>query len=244
MTHKALTKRLIAAMLCLSLLLGLLPMQAFAQDAPQPLASGETTENASVTVDYKDADRSKATITYHKPGVDADAYNLIFLVDSSRQGAESHEAFEQMMRERGMRYIYDYDAPTTVNLISYQYSIMNDDIVCSTKEELSEAINSHPTAGEEGTANEVNALKAATNAVQPGKQNIVFWVLGEKFGNQDTAAIETELQNLKTALGNDGTLITWQMADQPNALLEQYATEHTVAHPEDENITGGYLTVQ
>lgn len=240
MTHKALTKRLIAAMLCLSLLLGLLPMQAFAQDAPQPLASGETTENASVTVDYKDADRSKATITYHKPGVDADAYNLIFLVDIATQGRESHQQFERMMRDSGMRYIYDYGAPTTVRMINYQNEIMRNDVF-EDESSLSTALDEHATAGQ-GTADEVKALQAATKAVQQntnGKKNIVLWVLGDRFGNQDTAAIENELSALKTALGTDGALITWQMADQPNKLLEQYATEHTVAHPEDENITGG-----
>lgn len=233
-------KRLLAWLLSLSLMIGLLPVSAFAAD-PLAESSGGTdsqmqVEQSTVTVEYTNAERSAATITYHKEGLAANPFNLIFLVDTSKQGAQSHTAFEKMMNQNGISYIYDYDANSTVQLITYQNTASSSGLL-GTKDNFMNAYRNHGVSGE-GTANEPVALDAAITAVQDahaenGYPTVVFWVLGEQFGETNTAKIEEKLQTLDGVL-RDGTdaLVTWQYAAQPNALLEQYATRHTEAHDE------------
>lgn len=231
-------KRLLAGLLSLSLLTGLLPVPAFAADSlSQPLNNDDSqmeVEQSTVTVDYGAADRSTATITYHKNGIEADPFNLVFLVDMSRQGAQSYTVFEQMMNDNGMSYIYDYKAASTVQLITYQNTASSTGIV-NNKDSFMAEFGKHGVSGE-GTANEPVALKTAIEAVQAAHTannypTVVFWVLGEQFGTTDTNAIEQQLKLMDTAL-TDGTdaLITWQYAAQPNELLTQYATQHIDAH--------------
>ena len=232
-------KRLLAWLLSLTLILGLLPVSAMAADPePLPLDDGDSqmqVEQSTVTVDYKDAARSQATITYHKEGIEAKPYNLIFLVDTSRQGARSNMAFGQMMFDSGLSYIYDYLAGSTVQLINYQYGIMKDTGMLTSKTDLNHELANQTNPGE-GTANEPAALEAAIQAVKDahrrnGNPTVVFWVLGGAFGAKDTSAIEEKLKELNSELktGTDA-LITWQYAAQPNKLLTQYATQHIEAH--------------
>lgn len=227
-------KRLLAWLLSLTLILGLLPVSAMAADPePLPLDDGDSqmqVEQSTVTVDYKDAARSQATITYHKEGIEADSFNLIFLVDTSRQGARSNMAFGQMMFDSGLSYIYDYLAGSTVQLINYQYGIMKDTGMLTSKTDLNHELVNQTNPGE-GTANEPAALEAAIQAVKDahrrnGNPTVVFWVLGGAFGAKDTSAIEEKLKELNSELktGTDA-LITWQYAAQPNKLLTQYATD-------------------
>ena len=228
-------KRLLAGLLSLCMIFGLLPVSAIAAN---PLEDGDTTnsvEQTSVEVKYTDTQRSKATITYHKKGIAANPFNVIFLVDTSRQGQNSHQAFEKMMRDNGMSYIYDYDAASTVQLIDYQQSIMENTGILDTKADLTSSFGQHGVSGE-GTANEPLALQTAARAVKAAHDandypTVVFWVLGKEFGSTDTTAIEENLKALDNEL-KDGTdaLVTWQYADTPNELLSQYATQHTEAH--------------
>lgn len=233
-------KRLLAWLLSLTLILGLLPVSAMAADpSSQPLGndSGMQVEQSTVKVGYEDAARSKATITYHKDGIEANPFNLIFLVDTSRQGTQSHKAFEQMMYDNGISYIYDYDAASTVQLIAYQQTASSTDIM-SNKGGFMAEFGNHGVSGE-GTANELAALDTAMEAVDKVQNNgyptVVFWVLGEEFGIQDTNAIEAKLKELDGKLNEDDALVTWQFADEPSPLLTQYATQHGEAHgdPDD-----------
>ena len=231
-------KRLLAWLLSLSLVTGLLPVSAFAADPPsQPLNGDDSqmeVEQSTVTVDYGTSDRSTATITYHKEGIEADPFNLIFLVDTSRQGAQSHAVFEQMMNDNGTSYIYDYSAASTVQLITYQNTASSTGIM-DTKGSFMEKFGDHGVGGE-GTANEPVALETAIKAVQDAHAandypTVVFWVLGGQFGTTDTNAIEEKLKSLDAELTDDtDALITWQYAAQPSELLKQYATQHAEAH--------------
>ena len=231
-------KRLLAWLLSLSLVTGLLPVSAFAAEPPsQPLNGDDSqmeVEQSTVTVDYGTSDRSTATITYHKEGIEADPFNLIFLVDTSRQGAQSHAVFEQMMNDNGTSYIYDYSAASTVQLITYQNTASSTGIM-DTKDSFMEKFGDHGVGGE-GTANEPVALETAIKAVQDAHAandypTVVFWVLGGQFGTTDTNAIEEKLKSLDAELTDDtDALITWQYAAQPSELLKQYATQHAEAH--------------
>lgn len=231
-------KRLLAWLLSLSLVTGLLPVFAFAADPlSQPLNGDDSqmeVEQSTVTVDYGTSDRSTATITYHKEGIEADPFNLIFLVDTSRQGAQSHAVFEQMMNDNGTSYIYDYSAASTVQLITYQNTASSTGIM-DTKGSFMEKFGDHGVGGE-GTANEPVALETAIKAVQDAHAandypTVVFWVLGGQFGTTDTNAIEEKLKSLDAELTDDtDALITWQYAAQPSELLKQYATQHAEAH--------------
>lgn len=231
-------KRLLAWLLSLSLVTGLLPVFAFAADPlSQPLNGDDSqmeVEQSTVTVDYGTSDRSTATITYHKEGIEADPFNLIFLVDTSRQGAQSHAVFEQMMNDNGTSYIYDYSAASTVQLITYQNTASSTGIM-DTKDSFMEKFGDHSVGGE-GTANEPVALETAIKAVQDAHAandypTVVFWVLGGQFGTTDTNAIEEKLKSLDAELTDDtDALITWQYAAQPSELLKQYATQHAEAH--------------
>ncbi len=228
-------KRLLAGLLSVCMFFGLLPVSAMAADPSEDGETANSVEQTSVEVKYTDTQRSKATIIYHKKGIAANPFNVIFLVDTSRQGQNSHQAFEQMMRDSGMSYIYDYDAASTVQLIGYQQSIMENTGILDTKADLTGKFGQHGVSGE-GTANEPLALQTATQAVKAAHDandypTVVFWVLGKEFGSTDTTAIEENLKALDNEL-QDGTdaLVTWQYTDTPNELLSKYATQHTEAH--------------
>lgn len=66
-----------------------------------------------------------------------------------------------------------------------------------------------------------------------GNPSVVFWVLGESFGNTQGTPVEDELQALSDQLNDDDALITWQLTDQPNDLIEKYATHYTTAEGAD-----------
>ena len=99
-------KRLLAWMLFLSVMVGMMPLQAMAVELETGALSGDNSqmqvEQSTVSVEYKDDQRSAATITYHKDGIAAEPYNLIFLVDTSRQGINSSNAFQKMMIDNRM----------------------------------------------------------------------------------------------------------------------------------------------
>lgn len=242
MKHKTMRKRAVAWLLSAALALGLLPAAAWAADPPPAgPADPDYTETATAGVEYGGVDRTTATITYHKEGIPADPVNLILLVDVAVTGRESHKAFETMLLENGVSYIYDYGVNSNTRLITYQYTV-EDSGWATSREGLLDAIHAHANPGE-GNANEPEALKRAVEAVHDIQDadapTVVLWVLGDRF-QQDEAAIEEQLQALQAALdGEHDALITWQLAGQPSELLEQYATQHGEAHS-DATITAAH----
>ena len=237
-----LRSRAAAWLLSAAMVMGLFPATAWAANPPEdapPDAPYE--ETATVDVEYGDVDRTTATITYHKEGIPAEPVNLIFMVDVSVTGRESHGAFESMMLDNGLSYIYDYGVNSSTRLITYQNTVADSEWA-DTQKDLMEAINAHTNPGE-GVANEPAALKKAIEAVQDtpveDAPTVVFWVLGDHFGWGDEAEIEKQVAALKEALGEDDALITWQLADQPNEMLTRYATQHGEAHS-DATITAAH----
>lgn len=207
-------KRVLAWLLIAAMLVGLLPTYA--------LAAQPQTETATVEVNYTDADRTGAEIRYHKEGIAADPVNLIFLVDTSAAGKESHEAFETMLRNDGLDYIYDYGVNTNTRLISYQNEVFDSGGNQSGRDGLLDAINDHSTP--------TKALAQAKGAVEdmqkeePDAPTVVFWVLGDRFGrNEDD--IEAQVKALSEALGEDGALINLA------ACRPAKRSAHQVRHP-------------
>lgn len=268
-------KRILSLLLCLTILLGLMPEFALAvgnsapstedmllevtesllHSAPSPVSSDPDryTENATVSVTYNNESRTQATVKFHKPGVQAFSYNLIFLIDVSVQGKEAALNFKKMMYEGGAGAVYDHAAENQVSFITYT-QLANASRI-SNKGDL-QTLASQITPGT-GTASELRALEKAIGEVEQIKNEdaanqrwskyptVVFWVLGDKVLEKNSPEFSTKINTLKQELENSpakGALITWQLGtDTPDLLLKQYATEHTGAH-DDTPVKAAYAS--
>ena len=154
--------QLLSILLSISLLFGLFPTPAFAVHyAPETLAAVPGVEQATITVDYNNDERSEGRIIYHKKGIKADSFNIVFLLDTSKQGTESYEAFRRMLHDNGLNYIYDFGAASTTRFITYQNEVMVDTGMIGDKRD---AYQFNPPLSGQGTAREDVALAAAVKA--------------------------------------------------------------------------------
>ena len=236
---KVKSMRPLALLMAVVMLLGLFPSAAFAVESEDDSALAA---NSIVTtsVEYGSTERETATITYHKEIQEAPAANIVFLLDVSRQGRESFPQFRQMISDAGDD-LFD-GTNVTMQVITYTQTAElgeqeNDHIVTNGRN--LRGILSGIAFGE-GTADAANALDKATEVVGRINNNnptVVFWAFGKSFGSSTDEQVEEALQKLTSALGRDGALITWQLADEPNAPVQDYATtymaddgKHTAAY--------------
>ena len=126
-----LPKRLMSLALSCSLTLGVfsgaasaisIGNAANAETQQATISSNAYQENATVSVKYSDANRTHATVSYHKEGVAAPSYNLIFLLDISTTGKEATESFMKMMQEGGMSAVLDHNANNSITLVGHRTS--------------------------------------------------------------------------------------------------------------------------
>lgn len=235
-------RRLLAWLLSLCLIAGILPLPVMASDLQRWLSDSDDpfqrVEEVTVEVEYQDKERSAATITYRKEGMDIYHGEVIFLVDTSRQGADSGEIFRRMMFDSGIDYIFTGEPGVwsrDVTVIAYQNAVTSS-TTHDDKDSLSNAISGLRIG--EGNANELVALDKVIQRIKRDDDitmQTVFWVLGDELV-QPEDEIELKLQELKSELEKrDGALITWQYGDEPSALLAKYATQYSEAHgsPDD-----------
>lgn len=226
----------LALVLAVAMLVGMVP--------PPPAAaapSATATQTLTTSVSYDSTDRNTATVTYHKEGETAPACNVVFLLDASRQGGNTLLQLQQMLNDRVDDLIDHTNA--SMQVISYtQTAILrqtNDGPVVTSASGLDDLINSIGTG--EGTADAAKAINKATEVVgQITNDNptVVFWAFGKSFGSSSDEEVEEALQNLTAKLGRDDALITWQLADAPNALVRNYATTYTAA--DGDRVTAAY----
>ena len=250
---RRLRERAVSLLIVASMALSVLPQgrsyaagdEADGQDgAEAPAAAERITVETDWTssVEYTDDEHSEAVITYTKHGVKADNANLLYLGDTSVNGKESFAAAKRMLADNGLSYIFDYGASPRACGITYQNTVLTDTGWLSYKTDVSSALRNTLNPGQ-GTPNEVRALQAAQAAIDalPAERlqypTIVFWTLGEEFGNKDEAAIEAELKKLREKLdgiardnGVDTGLMTFQYADQPSGLLKKYVITQRFPH--------------
>ena len=233
-------KRLMVALLTFVMLVGMLPLQAFASEQPAPRAAAAT-QTLTTSVDYDSAERATATVTYHKEAQTAPACNIVFLLDASRQGGNATAQFKQMIGDNVWSLISGTRA--SMRVISYtQTPVLRENTngsVVGSADGLNGLVAGIATG--DGTADEVAALEKAVdtvNDIDNENPTIVFWVLGDHFGNENTDAVEAALQSLDDALGANDALIAWQLADEPNDLIADHATSYTTA--ENENTSAAY----
>lgn len=215
----------LALVLAVAMLVGMVP--------PPPAAaapSATATQTLTTSVSYDSTDRNTATVTYHKEGETAPACNVVFLLDASRQGGNTLLQLQQMLNDRVDDLIDHTNA--SMQVISYtQTAILrqtNDGPVVTSASGLDDLINSIGTG--EGTADAAKAINKATEVVgQITNDNptVVFWAFGKSFGTSSDEEVEEALQKLTNALSSDDALITWQLADTPNALVQDHATTYT-----------------
>ena len=221
-------KRLMAALLTLVMLVGMLPLQVFASEQPAPRAA-DATQTLTTSVDYDSAERATATVTYHKVGEAAPACNIVFLLDASIQGGAATAQFKNMVSANAGALVAGTNA--NMQVISYTQNVTNHGSA-TTSGELDNLVGQVSSA-QQGTANAALGLQEATEAVGTvagnGNPTVVFWVLGDDFGNTQGASVEDELKALSAQLNDDDALIAWQLADQPDDLIEKYATHYTTA---------------
>ena len=257
-------KRAVSLWLSMTMLSGMLPFSAFAagdnssSTNSMPVETRAYEETAKVSVAYDSVDRKTATVNYQKNGEEADPFNLIFLVDVSGHGVSSHEAFERMMYDRGAGYIYDYEASSSVQVITYQSTAQSSGVL-GTKTDLMRHFGQHVNPGQ-GNGNVEAGLDAAIKAVQQIKQNdtykdnntVVFWVLGDQLGVTNNASdsveqvnekVDQKLKELTNSFGDKDALITWQLAEAPDTILAENATSYTPAH-ETQQITAAYAAAE
>ena len=221
-------KRLMAALLTLVMLVGMLPLQVFASEQPAPRAA-DATQALTASVDYANTERDAATVTYHKVGEAAPACNMVFLLDASIQGGAATAQFKNMVSANAGALVAGTNA--NMQVISYTQTVTNHGSA-TTSGELDNLVG-QVSSVQQGTANAALGLQKAAEAVENvagnGNPTVVFWVLGDSFGNTQGASVDDELQALSAHLNDDDALIAWQLTDQPNDLIEKYATDYTTA---------------
>lgn len=226
----------LALVLVVAVLVGMMP-PVVAAAAP----SATATQPLTTSVSYDSTDREKATITYHKEGETAPACNVVFLLDASVQGGNTLPQLQQMLKY----HVGDLIDHTNANMqvISYTQNVIwretDEGHVVTTASGLYDLINGIGTG--EGTADAAQAIDKATEVVgQITNDNptVVFWAFGKSFGTSSDAQVEEALQKLTNALSSDDALITWQLADAPNALVQDYATTYTAA--DGDRVTAAY----
>ena len=222
-------KRVVAIIMTVAMLVGLFPLEVFAQNSQRAAA----TQTLTTSVDYDSAERATATVTYHKVGEAAPACNIVFLLDASIQGGAATAQFKNMVSANAGALVACTNA--NMQVISYTQTVTNHGSA-TTSGELDNLVGQVSSA-QQGTANAALGLQKATEAVGTvagnGNPTVVFWVLGESFGNTQGTPVEDELQALSDQLNDDDALITWQLTDQPNDLIEKYATHYTTAEGAD-----------
>ena len=230
-------KRVVAIIMTVAMLVGLFPLEVFAQNSQRAAA----TQTLTTSVDYDSAERATATVTYHKEAQTAPACNIVFLLDASRQGGNATARFKEMIGDNVWSLISGTRA--SMQVISYtQTPVLRENTngsVVGGADGLNGLVAGIATG--DGTADEVAALKKAVdtvNDINNENPTIVFWVLGDHFGNENTVAVEDALKSLDDALGANDALIAWQLADKPNNLITDHATSYTTA--ENENTSAAY----
>lgn len=218
-------KRVVAIIMTVAMLVGLFPLEVFAQNSQR----AADTQTLTASVDYDSAERATATVTYHKVGEAAPACNIVFLLDASIQGGAATAQFKNMVSANAGALVAGTNA--NMQVISYTQNVTNHGSA-TTSEGFSNLVE-QVGGSQEGTANAALGLQKAAEAVETvagnGNPTVVFWVLGDSFGNTQGASVEDELQALSDQLNDDDALITWQLADQPNDLIEKYATAEGAA---------------
>ena len=219
-----------------AMLVGLFPLEVFAQNSQR----AADTQTLTASVDYDSAERATATVTYHKEAQTAPACNIVFLLDASRQGGNATAQFKQMIGDNVWSLISGTRA--SMQVISYtQTPVLRENTngsVVGSADGLNDLVAGIATG--DGTADEVAALEKAVdtvNDIDNENPTIVFWVLGDHFGNEDTDEVEDALQSLDDALGANDALIAWQLADEPNDLIADHATSYTTAENETPTTT-------
>ncbi len=230
-------KRVVAIIMTVAMLVGLFPLEVFAQNSQR----AADTQTLTASVDYDSAERATATVTYHKEAQTAPACNIVFLLDASRQGGSATAQFKNMIGDNVWSLISGTRA--SMQVISYtQTPVLRENTngsVVGGADGLNGLVAGIATG--DGTADEAAALEKAVgtvNDINNENPTIVFWVLGDHFGNEDTDAVEDALQSLDDALGANDALIAWQLADEPNDLIADHATSYTTA--ENENTSAAY----
>ncbi len=230
-------KRVVAIIMTVAMLVGLFPLEVFAQNSQR----AADTQTLTASVDYDSAERATATVTYHKEAQTAPACNIVFLLDASRQGGNATAQFKNMIGDNVWSLISGTRA--SMQVISYtQTPVLRENTngsVVGSADGLNDLVAGIATG--DGTADEVAALEQAVdtvNDIDNENPTIVFWVLGDHFGNENTVAVEDALKSLDDALGANDALIAWQLADKPNNLITDHATSYTTA--ENENTSAAY----
>ena len=231
-------KRVVAIIMTVAMLVGLFPLEVFAQNSQR---AADPTQTLTTSVDYDSAERATATVTYHKEAQTAPACNIVFLLDASRQGGNATAQFKKMIGDNVWSLISGTRA--SMQVISYtQTPVLRENTngsVVGSADGLNDLVAG--IAIGDGTADEVAALEKAVdtvNDIDNKNPTIVFWVLGDHFGNENTDAVEDALKSLDDALGANDALIAWQLADKPNNLITDHATSYTTA--ENENTSAAY----
>ncbi len=223
-------KRVVAIIMTVAMLVGLFPLEVFAQNSQR---AADATQTLTTSVDYDSAERATATVTYHKVGEAAPACNIVFLLDASRQGGAATAQFKQLVSANAWNLVAGANA--NMQVISYTQTVTNHGSA-TTSGELDNLVGQVSSA-QQGTANAALGLQEATEAVGTvagnGNPTVVFWVLGDSFGNTQGASVEDELQALSDQLNDDDALIAWQLANQPNDLIADYATHYITAEGAD-----------
>ena len=100
-------KNVLAAILCATLMLGIVPFTVFAANTDENLY---TKNQISTSVQYLNQERTQAEITYSVPIEPQEPVNVIFLVDASKTGENSkNEVVELIMGHGdGVDLMYKY----------------------------------------------------------------------------------------------------------------------------------------
>lgn len=207
---------------------------ANAETQQATISSNAYQENATVSVKYSDANRTHATVSYHKEGVAAPSYNLIFLLDISTTGKEATESFMKMMQEGGISAVTDHAASNEITIVGHRSVPEVFDSIHS-KYGFYDAFRRIKNISE-GNGNEVGGLKEVISRVKnssTSRPTAVIWVQGDIM-TSPRDKVEEQLKELKGALGKEDALVTWQLGkDTPDELLKKYASTYTDPHSGD-----------
>ena len=91
-------KNVLAAILCATLMLGIVPFTVFAANTDENLY---TKNQISTSVQYLNQERTQAEITYSVPIEPQDPVNVIFLVDASKTGENSKNEVVELIMGHG-----------------------------------------------------------------------------------------------------------------------------------------------
>ena len=225
-------KNVLAAILCATMMLGIVPFTVFAANTDGNLY---TKKQISTSVQYLNQERTQAEITYSVPIGPQEPVNVIFLVDASKTGENSkNEVVELIMGHGdGVDLMYKYGTKNNVNIISYVSDVQETGFINS-KEELQKYSSIETMSGE---ADEAVALEKAASAVQQahemnGNPTVVVWALGSSFNKE--AEVDEQLKALDQVLSENDAFITYQMTDAPSTTLQNYATKFIPAGGTDE----------